>query len=149
MPMHSKAAVLLLVLLPALTAQAGIWGTESWGRMYWGENQATAPQVPPTIESAVVSEESLTITVTPSVGGDGSDGWSAIYEYQVVCGNLDPVVFQNAVTIEGLEPGEIYSCSVVARNELGDSEAAIEVLETEPLKGLNLILLCGATDCTS
>jgi len=138
----------LVLLLPA-AAWAGVWGQESWGRMYWGNNSTSAPISAPQIESVVADSETLTITMSNYPSGDGTDGWSSVYGYQVVCGSLDPVAFEQTVTIDGLDPGEDYSCAVVARNEIGDSTATTQVVTTDALSGLNIILLCAAIDCAS
>ena len=147
---NAKLVCLVFVafLVPS-AAWAGIWGHESWGRMYWGSNTASAPTSAPQIESVVADTETLTITMSNYPSGTGADGWSAIYEYQVVCGSLDPVVFTQTVTIDGLDPNEDYSCAVVARNEKGDSATTTQVVTTDALSGLNIILLCAAIDCAS
>ena len=138
----------VVLWLPA-AAWAGVWGQESWGRMYWGNNTTSAPISAPQIESVVADSETLTITMSNYPSGDGTDGWSSVYGYQVVCGSLDPVDFAQTVTIDGLDPGEDYSCAVVARNEIGDSTATTQVVTTDALSGLNIILLCTAIDCAS
>lgn len=146
----SLAAVVVVTLCTILStsALAGVWGNESWGRMYWGDNIATAPTAAPTIASVTADGESLTITMAPYPQGDGTDGWSAVYQYRVVCGNLDPVTFTESVTIDGLDAETEYSCAVTAANEVGDSDGALQVVMTDAaLQGLNIILLCAAIDC--
>ena len=138
----------LTLLLPSAT-WAGVWGQESWGRMYWGNNTTSAPISAPQIESVVADSDTLTITMSNYPSGDGTDGWSSVYGYQVVCGSLDPVAFEQTVTIDGLDHGEDYSCAVVARNEIGDSAATTQVVTTDALSGLNIILLCAAINCSS
>ena len=125
-------------------AWAGVWGQESWGN-----NTTSAPTLAPQIESAVADTDTLTITKSNYPLGNGTDGWSEVYEYQVVCGSLDPVAFTETVTIDGLESGEDYSCAVVAQNEGGDSAATTQAVTTDVLSELNVILLCAAIDCTS
>lgn len=142
------AASLALCTIFSTSALAGVWGNESWGRMYWGDNEATAPTTAPEIASVTADNESLTITMAPYPEGDGSDGWSAVYEYQVVCGNLDPVTFTDTVTIQNLDSDTEYSCAVTATNEVGNSDQTLQVVLTDAaLGGLNIILLCGAIDC--
>ena len=143
------AFLMALVLLLPTAAWAGVWGQESWGRMYWGNNATSAPVSAPQIESVVADTDTLTITMSNYPSGDGTDGWSSVYGYQVVCGSLDPVAFEQTVTIDGLDPGEDYSCAVVARNEIGDSPATSQVVTTDALSGFNIILLCAAIDCSS
>ena len=140
------AAVAALLTVCSTAALAGNWG-ESWGRMYWGDNPTSAPAAP-TIDSVVADSDTITITMVPYPQGDGTDGWSAVYEYQVVCGNLDPVTFTDTVTIQNLDSDTEYSCAVTATNEIGDSDQTLQVVMTEAaLRGLNIILICGAIDC--
>ena len=138
----------LVLSLPA-AAWASVWGQESWGRMYWGSNTTSTPFSAPQIESVVADTDTLTITMSNYPSGDGTDGWSSVYGYQIVCGSLDPVAFEQTVTIDGLEPGEDCSCAVVAQNEIGDITATTQVVTTDALSGLNIILLCAAIDCSS
>ena len=140
------AALAALLTVCSSAALAGNWG-ESWGRMYWGDNPTSAPAAP-TIDSVVADSDTITITMVPYPQGDGTDGWSAVYEYQVVCGNLDPVTFTDTVTIQNLDSDTEYSCAVTATNEIGDSDQTLQVVMTEAaLRGLNIILICGAIDC--
>lgn len=140
------AAVAALLTVCSTAALAGNWG-ESWGRMYWGDNPTSAPAAP-TIDSVVADSDTITITMAPYPQGDGTDGWSAVYEYQVVCGNLDSVTFTDTVTIQNLDSDTEYSCAVTATNEIGDSDQTLQVVMTDvALGGLNIILICGAIDC--
>ena len=141
-------ALAALLTVCSTAALAGNWG-ESWGRMYWGDNPTSAPTAP-TIESVVADSDTITITMAPYPQGDGTDGWSAVYEYQVVCGNLDPVTFTDTVTIQNLDSDTEYSCAVTATNEIGDSDQTLQVVMTDvALGGLNIILICAAIDCGS
>ena len=143
------AALLLAVIsLASNVATAGVWGEESWGRMYWGETPAPSTPAAPTIDSVVADSDTITITMAPYPQGDGTDGWSAVYEYQVVCGNLDPVTFTDTVTIQNLDSDAEYSCAVTATNEVGNSDQTLQVVMTDAaLQGLNIIMLCAAIDC--
>lgn len=140
---------MLITVMLSSAAHAGKWGEESWGRMYWGSNTASAPTSAPQIESVIADTDTLTITMSNYPSGNGTDGLSTVYEYQIICGALDPVAFTETVTIDGLEPDEDYSCAVIARNEKGDSAATTQVVTTDALNGLNIILLCAAIDCAS
>ena len=143
-----KAALVVLLGASSATTLAGNWG-ESWGRMYWGNNPTSAPAAP-TIDSVVAESDTITITMVPYPQGDGTDGWSAVYEYQVVCGNLNPVTFTDTVTIQNLDSDTEYSCAVTATNEIGDSDQTLQVVMTDvALQGLNIILICGAINCGS
>ena len=143
-----KAALVVLLGASSATTLAGNWG-ESWGRMYWGNNPTSAPAAP-TIDSVVAESDTITITMAPYPPGDGTAGWSAVYEYQVVCGNLNPVTFTDTVTIQNLDSDTEYSCAVTATNEIGDSDQTLQVVMTDvALQGLNIILICGAINCGS
>ena len=140
--------ILAVICLTSNVATAGVWGEESWGRMYWGETPATSTPAAPTIDSVVADSDTITITMAPYPQGDGTDGWSAVYEYKVVCGNLDSVTFTDTVTIQNLDSDTEYSCAVTATNEVGDSDQTLQVVMTDvALGGLNIILICGAIDC--
>lgn len=141
------ASLTTLLTLFSTAALAGKWG-ESWGSMYWGETPDPSTPSAPTIDSVVADSDTITITMAPYPQGDGTDGWSAVYEYQVVCGNLDPVTFTDTVTIQNLDSDTEYSCAVTATNEVGNSDQTLQVVMTDAaLGGLNIILLCSAIDC--
>jgi len=157
-------ALLGLSLLASQSVFAGFWGQEGctdckWGQMYWGANpnnpdsdppgQATAPTAAPTFTVAS-DTETLTLNIDPyNATGDYSDGYSPVTQYVVACDGLDPVTFDgtNTLVLEGLEPGTDYNCSVTAVNDVGESSPALQVVTTDSLNGLNIILLCAAIDC--
>ena len=139
---------LITLLLVCSHANAGIYGSENWGEMYWGDNPATAPTSPPTIASAVAAEDQITITLDDFPVGTGADGWSAITSFIVTCGATTVETSESAVTIKGLEGDTAYSCSVTASNAQGDSPELIQVVTTDSaLGGLNIILICSAIEC--
>ena len=41
----------VLLLLLSVNVSAGMYGSENWGEMYWGDNPVTAPTDSPTITS--------------------------------------------------------------------------------------------------
>jgi hypothetical protein len=132
------------------SAMAGVYGSENWGEMYWGDNPATAPISVPTIASAVVEEDRITITLNDFPTGTGADGWSAVTSFTVTCGELSSEVNGNEVTITGLNEDTAYSCVVTANNALGSGPEVIKVVTTAAaLKGMNFILICAAIDCGS
>ncbi|MDB2380239.1 fibronectin type III domain-containing protein [Luminiphilus sp.] len=129
-------------------SNAGIYGAENWGEMYWGDNAVTTPIAAPTIASAVATEDQITITLDNFPVGTGADGWSAVTSFIVTCGATTVETSQSAVTITGLEGDTDYSCSVRASNALGDSPTFVQVVTTDSaLGGLNIILLCSVIDC--
>jgi len=140
--------LIVLILIFSGHAQAGIYGSENWGEMYWGDNPATAPTQAPTIASAVATEDQITITLDDFPVGTGADGWSAITSFIVTCGATTVETSESAVTITGLEGDTTYSCSVTASNAQGDSPELIQVVTTDgALDGLNIMLICSAIEC--
>ena len=81
-----RSYFLMTVLLVCSYANAGIYGSENWGEMYWGDNPATAPTETPSIVSAVATEDQITITLNNFPVGTGADGWSVVTFYTVTCG---------------------------------------------------------------
>ena len=140
--------LLLLFLMLSGHALAGVYGSENWGEMYWGDNPATAPTQAPTIASAVASEDQITITLDDFPVGTGADGWSAVTSFIVTCGATTVETSGSAVTLTGLEGDTAYSCSVTASNAQGDSPEFIQVVTTDSaLDGLNIMLICSVVDC--
>lgn len=154
-------ALLSACLLASQSVFAGFWGQEGctdckWGQMYWGANPstqdgtATAPTAAPTF-TVSSDTESLTLTIDPynANGGEYGDGYSPVTQYVVACDGLAPVTFDgtNTLVLEGLEPDTDYNCSVTAVNDVGESSPALQVVTTDMLNGLNIILLCAAIDC--
>lgn len=140
--------LLLVILMFSGHAMAGIYGSENWGEMYWGDNSATAPTQAPTIASVVATEDQITITLDDFPVGTGADGWSAVTSYTVTCGETTVETSESAVTITGLEGDTDYSCSVTASNAQGDSPELIQVVITDrALDGLNIMLICSVVDC--
>ena len=142
------------LLLPLLIfcghVNAGIYGSENWGEMYWGDNPATAPNQAPTIASAVATEDQITITLDNFPVGTGADGWSAVTSYTVTCGETSVTTSETAVTITGLDSDTNYSCSVTASNAEGDSPDLVKIVATDAvIQGMSIILICAAIDCRS
>ena len=141
---------LTTVLLVCSHANAGIYGSENWGEMYWGDNPATSPIFAPTIASVVATEDQITITLDNFPVGTGADGWSAVTAYTVTCGETSVTTSETAVTITGLDSDTNYSCSVTASNGQGESPDLIKVVATDPaIQGMNIILICAAIECRS
>lgn len=129
-------------------AFAGVYGSENWGEMYWGDNPVTAPTSAPTIASAVATEDQITITLDDFPLGTGADGWSAVTSYTVTCGETSAEVSSGEVTITGLDSDTDYSCSVTASNAQGESPEVVRVVTTAAgLKGINFLLICSAIEC--
>lgn len=144
-----RSILVSLLLLPTPVA-AGIYGSENWGEMYWGDNPATAPTSAPTLLSAVATEDQITITLDDFPLGTGADGWSAVTTYTVTCGETSVTTSETAVTITGLEGDTSYACSVTASNAQGESPDVIKIVATAPvIQSMNIILICAAIECRS
>ena len=139
---------LIAFLLLSVPVFAGVYGSENWGEMYWGDNPTTAPISAPTIASAVATEDQITITLDDFPVGTGADGWSAVTSFIVTCGATTVETSESAVTITGLDGATDYSCSVTASNAKGDSPALVQVVTTDDLDGLNIILVCSVIECS-
>jgi len=136
----------LLLLCPSL-ALAGVWGQERWGRMYWGDNPATAPVVAPEAVGSADGQD-IIIDINNYIAGSGEDGWSVITGYRVTCNGVDPVTGTgNRVTVTNLEEETTYNCTVVAINSFGSSSASSFTVTTEAFTpgGLPIWLLYQAT----
>ena len=154
--------VLTLLLLPTV-ASAGHWADGAgqcldsagqatactWGQMYWGEGQTysaptTAPQMDTDVDGTDVSA-SLTNLSSP-----GDDGWSAITQFIINCGDQDVVVTAQELAsgdaiLTDLEASTDYTCSVVAVNDFGESDAGQLTFTTDAIGGLPIWLLYQAT----
>ena len=139
---------LIAFLLLSVPVFAGVYGSESWGEMYWGDNPTTAPISAPTIASAVATEDQITITLDDFPVGTGADGWSAVTSFIATCGATTVETSASAVTITGLDGATDYSCSVTASNAKGDSPALVQIVTTDDLDGSNIILVCSVIDCS-
>ena len=143
-----RLAFLLFLSVAWSQVNAGVYGSENWGEMYWGDNPATAPTQAPTITSAVATEDQITITLDDFPVGTGADGWSVVTSYTVTCGETSVTTSETAVTITGLDSDTNYSCSVTASNTEGDSPELIKVVTTDALmQGMNFMIICAAIEC--
>ena len=139
---------LVFLSFACINANAGVYGSENWGEMYWGDNPTTAPTSAPTIASAVATEDQITITLDDFPVGTGADGWSAVTSYTVTCGETSAEASGTEVTITGLDGDIDYSCSVTASNAQGEGPEIIRVVTTAAgLKGINFLLICSAIEC--
>ena len=139
---------LTTVLFVCSHANAGIYGSENWGEMYWGDNPATAPTEAPTIASVVATEDQITITLDEFPVGTGVDGWSAVTSYTVTCGETSVEANGTEVIITGLDSDTDYSCLVTASNAQGEGPEVVSVVTTAAgLKGINFLLICSAIEC--
>lgn len=140
--------VSLLLFLTAGYANAGTYGTENWGEMYWGDNPVTVPTEVPTITSATATEDQITIMLDDFPSGTGADGWSAVTSFIVTCGETSIGTSDTIVTISGLDEDTEYACSISASNAQGEGPEIIKVVTTATaLKGINFLLICSAIEC--
>lgn len=80
---------------------------------------ATVPGAP-TLESAAAGDASIALAfATPA-----SDGGAAISGYRATCGMRTQPATESPVVVTGLVNGQTYTCSVVARNEIGTGETS-------------------------
>ena len=143
-----RLSIFLLLAVVCGSANAGVYGSENWGEMYWGDNPVTAPTDAPTITSVVATEDQITITLSDFPLGTGADGWSAVTSYTVTCGETSVETSDTSVTITGLDSDTEYSCSVSASNAVGNSPTTVKVVLTDAmLQGLKLFLICTAIEC--
>lgn len=141
---RSFLTLLLGTLAFSLPALGGTWGDGKWGQMYWGSNPERAPQAAPTV-NAQGDGSDITFTLTNLLTGQ-QVGWSAIIQFEVTCGDLDPVLVSAAdPRVTGLEPGTDYTCSIVAINDEGRSPTGTFTATTDSLGGLPIWLLYQAT----
>lgn len=147
-----RALTFVFFLMLSTESMAGIYGSENWGEMYWGDNPATAPTGLPAILSAVATEDQITITLGDFPAGTGEDGWSRVTSYTVTCGEVSVSTSESAVTIEGLRAGTDYACEITANNAQGEGPVLVELVTTESantvFQGLDIMLICSAIDCT-
>ena len=144
-----RLVLVSIALLISSHALAGKYGAENWGEMYWGDNAVSSPTGAPTIASVVAESDQITITLTDFPQGTGADGWSAITSYTVTCGQTSVETSENSVTITGLSSDTEYSCSVSASNAVGTGPTTVKLVITDAeLRGLNILLICSAIDCT-
>ena len=131
------------LLSASVASQAGVWGQENWGEMYWGSNPVSAPSAP-VISSIVADGADLIVRIADYQPGD--DGWSVVTNYTVSCGQISSEAPSgSAIRVTGLASETQYACSVSATNAAGQSESSVSLATTEPeLQGLNLILIRSA-----
>ena len=154
---------LVLLILIANSAGAGHWADANgqcldangqvtsckWGQMYWGAGQTySAPTAAPDI-SAEVDGTDVSASLT-NLGNPGEDGWSAITQFIINCGGQDVTVTAGALAagdaiLTDLDADTTYTCSVVAVNDLGQSDAGQLTFTTDPTGGLPIWLLYQAT----
>ncbi len=157
--------VLTLFLLPA-AAIAGHWANGAgkcldsagqatsckWGQMYWGQGHTysvptAAPQMDTEVDGTDVSA-SLT-----NLSDLGDDGWSTITQFIINCGDQDVVVTVKQLAsgdavITDLEASTDYTCSVVAVNDLGESDVGQLKFTTDAIGGVPIWLLYQAAQQT-
>lgn len=75
----------------------------------------TIPEAP-TLVSANAGDQSAELVFTPN-----GDGGSAITGYTAKCGAITTDGPESPITISGLTNGAEYTCSVIAKNDAGDS----------------------------
>jgi len=140
-----RCLMLLLILVSPLT-QAGIWGDGKWGRMYWGSNPESTPNVAPQVNAQADGTDIMFVLLnllTPD-----ENGYSVVYAFQVTCNGLPTVTISaDNPRLTGLDPETQYNCSIVAINDQGASPPGTFSVTTdaEGSPGLPIWLLYQAT----
>jgi hypothetical protein len=80
------------------------------------------PPDPPDIDSFTATLSSISLNFSPNGEGSG-----AITGYTGSCGAFTATGDQTALTLQGLTPGTLYSCTVAAENEFGMGAASAPV----------------------
>ncbi len=120
-----------------------------WGQMYWGAGQTySVPTAPPQLDANVDGQDVSGALTNLSDPGD--DGWSAITQFIINCGDQDVIVTAAALAagddiLTDLEADTDYTCSVVAVNDFGQSDAGQLTFTTDAMGGLPIWLLYQAT----
>jgi hypothetical protein len=98
-----------------------------------GGGSAPAPTAPasPTITQITPGDRALTVSFTPPL----SDGGSPISQYSASCrggmfDNPSNTAAGSPIIVTGLTNGREYSCSVTARNAVGESASSLAVAAT-------------------
>ncbi len=158
-----KTVGFFLFVLLAESVSAGHWADANgqcldvngqatackWGQMYWGTGQAyTAPTAAPQM-SVEVDATDIAASLT-NLTNPGDDGWSAITQFIINCDGQDVIVAVEKVAsgdaiLSDLDADTNYTCSVVAVNDLGQSDAGKITFTTDPAGGLPIWLLYQAT----
>ncbi len=118
---------LWLCLLISATAEAGTWGEENWGSMYWGDNPVDVAKAP-TFSIAV---EGTTLILSIADYAPGDDGWSVVSQYTVTCNSISTTSSSAEVRLEDLDPNTEYTCQVTATNAAGVSNPQVQIAMTE------------------
>jgi hypothetical protein len=145
MQKNSLANLLLILALIVISpAHAGTWGVGKWGQMYLGSNQETAPTVAPAVDAQGDGTD-IALIVTNLLTGQ-QVGWSAVTDFIVTCGDLEPVtVSASNPILTDLDPGTDYTCTIVAVNAQGQSPEGTFTATTDSMGGLPIWLLYQAT----
>ena len=158
-----RICCLAFVMLLTGTATAGHWADENgqcldgngqatsckWRQMYWGAGQTySAPTAPPQLDANVDGTDVSGALTNLSDPGD--DGWSAITQFIINCGDHNVIVTAAALAagdaiLTDLEADTDYTCSVVAVNDFGQSDAGQLTFTTDAMGGLPIWLLYQAT----
>ena len=135
----------LAMIVATASAQAGVWGSEKWGQMYWGDNSTSAPIVAPRVVSTVVDGDTITFEIEGYTPGD--DGWSVVEYYSVSCGEgISANASDQTLVVRNVEGDTDYTCEITATNAFGESTPTVQQVTVEALRtGLPVWLLYEAT----
>ena len=94
------------------------FGSQNWGEMYWGTNEASAPTTAPVIISSDVGTYSVALTLQDFPTGTGDDGWSVVTAFKLQCADQSVTGQSNTLELDGLVTNTTYECFVLAINAL-------------------------------
>ena len=108
------------LLLLVSKVEASTFGSQNWGEMYWGTNEASAPTTAPVIISSDVGTYSVALTLQDFPTGTGDDGWSVVTAFKLQCADQSVTGQSNTLELDGLVTNTTYECFVLAINAFGE-----------------------------
>ena len=108
------------LLLLISKVEASTFGSQNWGEMYWGTNEASAPTTAPVIISSDVGTYSVALTLQDFPTGTGDDGWSVVTAFKLQCADQSVTGQSNTLELDGLVTNTTYECFVLAINAFGE-----------------------------
>lgn len=108
------------LLLLVSKVEASTFGSQNWGEMYWGTNEASAPTTAPVIISSDVGTYSVALTLQDFPTGTGDDGWSVVTAFKLQCADQSVTGQSNTLELDGLVTNTTYECFVLAINAVGE-----------------------------
>lgn len=128
----SSVAVLVWLLTLSGQAVAGLWGSQNWGELYWGDDEVSAPVVSPSLISISAQGQQLVLSLTSLQAGE--DGWSTITAYVADCDNGLVVRARGPrLQLPSAVQDPPLQCQLYAENAFGQSAPLSVTLDAETL----------------